>query len=216
MAQSVARLVRNEKVRGSSPLSSTFFVPPLTRRDARCTCDFHACDSLAPGSGVPPLCAPGRSALQTSPIGRGSEVVQIKVRGRDRSVPHPRLHGCRINSARQPQARGRVSRSWMRRPSAMVVQARVRLKALACSWWPDSVTNNRASGVPISSHSSHERQDSVSNRNATGPSRFGALDLNPLGLRALHHQDRQWNLDEIPDTHGAQLRPAQPGPGIDQ
>ena len=70
--------------------------------------------------------------------------------------------------------------------------------------------------VPISSDSSHERQDSVSNRNATGPSRFGALDLNSLGLRALHRQDRQWNLDETPDTHGAQVRPAQPGPGIDQ
>jgi hypothetical protein len=92
----------------------------------------------------PPLCSRAFSA-PNQPHQQRFRGGADKVRGRDRSVPHPRLHGCRINSARQPQARGRVSRSWMRRPSAMVVQARVRLKALACSWWPDSVTNNRAS-----------------------------------------------------------------------
>jgi hypothetical protein len=70
--------------------------------------------------------------------------------------------------------------------------------------------------VPISSHGSHDRQDAVSNRNATRPSRLGGLDLNALGLRALHDQDRQWNLDEVPDTHRAPLRPGQASPGIDQ
>ena len=60
-----------------------------------------------------PACAPfvlrGVQTVQTSPIGRGSEVVQIKVRGRDRGVPHPGLDGYRINSAGQPQACGRVA-----------------------------------------------------------------------------------------------------------
>src|SRR5215217_1434123 len=60
MAQSVARLVRNEKVRGSSPLSSTFCIHGLTRRDVRSKHKSHACDSPDPGWLVP-LCAPGRS-----------------------------------------------------------------------------------------------------------------------------------------------------------
>jgi hypothetical protein len=37
--------------------------------------------------------------------------VQIKVRGRDRSVRHPGLDGHWVNSARQPQASGRVPRN---------------------------------------------------------------------------------------------------------
>jgi hypothetical protein len=59
-------------------------------------------------AGVCPLYAPGVQTVQTSPIRGGSEVVQIKVGGRDRGVSHPRLHGHWVNSARQPQARGRV------------------------------------------------------------------------------------------------------------
>ena len=74
-----------------------------------------------------PFVLPGVQTVQTSPVSGGSEVVQVEVRSRDRGVPHPRLNGYRVNSARQPQAGRRVSqvvdalgprRWWSRRVSA--------------------------------------------------------------------------------------------------
>jgi hypothetical protein len=101
---------------------------------------------------------------------------------------HPRLHGYRINSTRQPQARGRVSQiadaSALGNggPSESPLESRgVQLVA---------GLGHEQTGicVSISSHGSYERQDSVGNRNATGPYRFGALGINALGLCVLHHQ----------------------------
>jgi hypothetical protein len=65
------RHLRNEKVRGSSPLSSTSFVSALTRRDVHTKRGSHACDSSAPGWCVPPL----RSrAFERSKPARSAEV----------------------------------------------------------------------------------------------------------------------------------------------
>jgi hypothetical protein len=63
MAQSVARLVRNEKVRGSNPLSSTTYKGPLTRSNATCGC---LCDLRQEPFHVLPVC----SILPYSYLGR--------------------------------------------------------------------------------------------------------------------------------------------------
>ena len=104
VAQLVARLVRNEKVRGSNPLSST-------RREPRPT----SVNVAEPGgvsslSLVPDLgsCTPrvprSVQTVQTRPVGGGAEVVQVEVRRRDRRVAHPGLHGAGIHAAGEPQA----------------------------------------------------------------------------------------------------------------
>ena len=92
MAQLVARLVRNEKVRGSNPLSST-------RTDTIIWCPFR----LPP---LPPHCPRHVEALQTGPTVLCSEEVQVAVRGRDRLVNEPCLDRPGVDATRQPQAGG--------------------------------------------------------------------------------------------------------------
>ena len=53
MAQLVARLVRNEKVRGSSPLSSTHLEAGLTSSDDRSSFVSRSCDSATTSARVP-------------------------------------------------------------------------------------------------------------------------------------------------------------------
>jgi hypothetical protein len=68
MAQSVARLVRNEKVRGSSPLSSTIFNMALARSFVLLAGQL-ACPVLlafAPGVAVVTLPRPERQRLRRS------------------------------------------------------------------------------------------------------------------------------------------------------
>ena len=107
MAQLVARLVRNEKVRGSSPLSSTRSYPALTR------CGTGAVANLrdvirTPLLACAPFVLPAVQTVQTGPICRGSQMVQIEVGSGNRCVSHPCLYGHRINSAGQPEAGRRV------------------------------------------------------------------------------------------------------------
>jgi hypothetical protein len=92
------RCLRNEKVRGSSALSSTVHDRALTRCDTTTTRESATCHSDSTTSRAPCV-APAVQAVQTGPIGRGSWMVKIEVGGGNRCVSHPCLYGYRINSA---------------------------------------------------------------------------------------------------------------------
>jgi hypothetical protein len=68
MAQSVARLVRNEKVRGSSPLSSTIFNMALTRSFVLMAAqlDSPVLLACAPGVAVDTVLGPSSQRLRRS------------------------------------------------------------------------------------------------------------------------------------------------------
>jgi len=42
--------------------------------------------------------------IEAGPVGRRAEEVQVPVRRRDRLMPHPGLHGSRVNAAGEPEA----------------------------------------------------------------------------------------------------------------
>ena len=204
MAQLVARLVRNEKVRGSNPLSSTHSKSGLTRSNAASASRIsaHCAFRLDRACRVPPVCPAAVQTVQSGPVGRGAQVMQVEVRGRDRRVPHPGLHRRRIDAASQPQAGGRVPQ--VVDPPALArssAQASVRLNAVACSWWPVSVTNSRSSG----SRPAASARTIGSTRSATG-TRRDLPDLVPLTAHAL----RLGPLDDQ-HRHAAPRRSRAPG-----
>jgi hypothetical protein len=80
------RCLRNEKVRGSSALSSTVHDRALTRCDTTTTRESATCHSDSTTSRAPCV-APAVQAVQTGPIGRGSWMVKIEVGGGNRCVP---------------------------------------------------------------------------------------------------------------------------------
>ncbi len=162
MAQLVARLVRNEKVRGSNPLSSTHRNRAPTRPDANRRTESHDCHSDSTPVRVPPSVPPSVQTSQSSLVSRRSEMVQIEVRRRDRRVPHPRLDRHRIHPASQPQACGRIpqimdppARS-RRRPIERPLERR-RERGLYCDPAPLSAVTNRRPSPVAGSRSSRQR-----------------------------------------------------------
>jgi hypothetical protein len=94
---------RNEKVRGSNPLSSTKPKPRLTCTNVPDQAGFRHCHSASFSLGAPPRAPRGLSkrvqTVQTGPVGRGSEVVCVDVRSRQRGVSHPGLNGGYVDTA---------------------------------------------------------------------------------------------------------------------
>jgi hypothetical protein len=100
--ESWRRVSRNEKVRGSNPLSSTNGTPSHLQEHPGEAGSFY-CQSAFLSRCAPP--APQRETLQSRPVRGRAEVVQVDLRGGDRGVPEPGLDGDGIDAARQPEAR---------------------------------------------------------------------------------------------------------------
>ena len=102
------RRLRNEKVRGSNPLSSTQAKVTLTRRRTTVAYASFPCDSGSSDSGVLLVCL-GRVRRSNPATIRGRpQVVQIEVRGGDGRMTHPGLHRDHVGTARQPETGRRV------------------------------------------------------------------------------------------------------------
>ena len=122
VAQLVARLVRNEKVRGSNPLSSTRREPRPTSPNAADRAGFRRCHWCPTSVRVPPVYPGAFQTVQTGPVGRGLELVHVEVRRRDGRVP---IEACTVlgstprASHRQPRCvAGRGSAGRGRRPTS--------------------------------------------------------------------------------------------------
>ena len=101
--------LRNEKVRGSNPLSSTPADPGLTRPYASRVGESERCHRPGPPV-VRPLFARVVQTGQSGPVSRRSQVVQIEICRCHRVGPHPGLHGHRIDAPSEPQARRRMAK----------------------------------------------------------------------------------------------------------
>ena len=102
------RHLRNEKVRGSSPLSSTHLKMAF---DQAKHVEHRRIRLLSFRLDPRPRPPGGPRTIQTSQSGLvsgRSHVMEVQVRSRNRRVPHPRLHRDRIDSASQPQTRRRM------------------------------------------------------------------------------------------------------------
>jgi hypothetical protein len=104
------RNLRNEKVRGSNPLSSTHRKPPLTRLATSAHLKSSLCHSLRSVRRSPPI-RPG-SLSRSKPVrsAEASKVVQVQVRRRDRRVP---IHACMVTES-TPRASHRHAAVWRR------------------------------------------------------------------------------------------------------
>lgn len=113
------------------------------------------------------LCAPGVppsvQARQSGPVGGGAEVVQVKVRCRDRRVPHPRLDGPWVHAAGKPQAGRGVSQVVdpttlrKRRPAEGALEGR-RVQTVA-----GGRDEQRSLGLPVRRHRPNQSSKSSDN-----------------------------------------------------
>ena len=152
-----------------------------------------------------PCVPPAVQTVQTGPIGRGSQMVQIEVGSGNRRVSHPCLYGHRINSAGQPEAGRRM-------PQIMDAPAlrdggppQCSLECRGVQSVPRGRDAEEIVGLAASGKRPHKVQHSISYRNPPGSARLRALDLHTFRLGSLHYQDRQRNFDEVANPHGSQL-----------
>src|SRR5699024_6420124 len=89
--QLVARLVRNEKVAGSNPASSTHLFVPLHQ------------------IAHPPRTPSSIQQGQTSSVSARAEMMQVDVCGAHTCVPKPRRDGRQVHAPRQPKRRSGVT-----------------------------------------------------------------------------------------------------------
>ena len=131
-------------------------------------------------------------------------------------MTHPCLHGHWINTASKPEARGCVPQivnpptPGDPSPSQCPLE-RGGVQLLARGRYAEQII-----GRSVDREGLDQGQHTISDRNPTGPTRLGYLDLYALRSGTLDDEDRKRDFDEVADPNRPQLRPAEPGPRVDE
>ena len=199
MAQLVARLVRNEKVRGSNPLSSTevsvrFLLPRRTPGGPRAR--------IQQG--------------QTRAIRRRSQKMQIPIRRPDRLMTAPRLHRSRVHTPRQPQTRSRMPQ--IVNPTALTGPRPVHRSHQGSPPQLPTLSTGEQQLIRalVSRERLHQRQYPISQRNPTGLIGLGRFHCTTLGLGTGDPQTGGGDPLQRRYLHGPELSPPEPRPSSDQ